>query len=576
MRKTQKLSLCLIVALAALGAVSLHAWENPVTIDGGNNSVYDRPTLKFGPSGTAYIVYQIHNNTTGRNDILVRSYDGKNLSKVMVVTEGMPYSNTPEWPDIAVTASEELHVAWAEHNRSDGSQFIKYRYYNGTSWGAIETLVQTANYTSFGCEDIHIAADNSNNAFICFYDPNRGMCSVITKYFGKKPSIGFPVPGRSKHCDISANEDYIHIAWQHLMDPDYGILYQRKQNKEGAKWQSNVNLSAYYTQRPRVDVDNDGNPFVAFWEDRGLDRRLWLRNWHPTKGLTDRDSTILLSSENYEVSHFLDFSIKNNVMFATWQQGDYFNGFGGSIRYAWKKGDSSNWLINQLLPGTVAPALTTCDLTSDGSVAGAAAPAGLNSIMLYLSDKIVSNNLPKAVISADKDEIFWNEEVSFNGSGSSDSDGSIVGYSWRVVQDKVTLTGSSVTYKFNNKYGAVRVRLTVTDDKGGKGIADKIITVKALYTARAAWTWQKIKTLIYNREGNVVTWEPNAKNEAAGYNIVKYRIFRKATGGAYEEIGEVPASKRTFADVSAESGKTYTYAVAAVDDQDRQSPYDNF
>ena len=138
------------------------------------------------------------------------------------------------------------------------------------------------------------------------------------------------------------------------------------------------------------------------------------------------------------------------------------------------------------------------------------------------------------------------------------------------------MEGANVTYRFNKSYGAVKVRLTATNDKNGRGIAEKTITVNALYTPQSTVSKQQIKTLIYNRQGNVIQWVPNTKNEQAGYNIVKYRIFRKDADSDFLQIGEVGADKRLFADANIAAGKEYFYAVAAVDDQGRQSPYDNF
>jgi hypothetical protein len=573
MKKTKNLFLCVIIALAAMSTVSLFAWETPVNISGSDGNFYNQPSIKFGPTGRAYMVYQSRVAETGRNDIFFRSYDGEHLSAVTVLTAGNPYIVTPFAPDIAVTSNEEVHVTWAEYNRSDSTQYIKYRYFNGTSWGPVELLVQTANFSDFGCEDLRIVADSSNNAFIAFYDPNRGTCSVVSKYFGKRATVDFPVAGRSKHVDVVCDDNYVHISWQHLMSPDYGILYQRKQNKENSRWLPTVNLNAYYTQRPRLDLDNDGNPIIAFWEDRGLDRRLWLRQWDPQLGLTNRDKTILLSSAMYFSYHYLDFSIRNNSMLATWQLGavDQSKGFGGTIFYANKKSNSDTWNTDLRVPSIYPAYLVASDLTWDGSVAGIVGSTG-TAIILYLSDRLLINNLPVAVISADKDSIFWDEEVAFNGSGSSDSDGSIVKYEWRIVQDKLTLEGPNVTYRFNKKFGAIRVRLTVTDNKGGASFTDKIITVNALFTPRATATKQLIKTLLYNREGYVISWIPNAKNDQAGYNIVSYKIFRKEAGSDYLEIGEVTSDKLLFADISAETGKTYLYAVSAVDEQGHKSP----
>jgi hypothetical protein len=574
MKNRTKFVVYACMALMLLAAAPLAAWEPPVHIAGQPDFLFMRPSIKFGPSGRAYVVYEARDQKTGRNDIFLRSYNGTSISAVTNVTEGNPYARSPYYPDIAVTKNEELHVVWVEYQRGAQAvaQYVKYRFFNGKTWGPIEDLATIA--LSDWCEDLRVAADSDNNMFAVIWNATKGRCSYISKYFGKKATVGFPVEGRSKHADIACDDNYIHIVWQHLLPIDYGIMYQRRPNVEGTSWEKAVNMNAYYTQRPRLDLDNNGNPHVAFWEDRGNDRRLWYRAWNGN--LTSRDKTVMISTDEYVSYHFLDFSIKNNSMFATWQAGNYFTGFSGIVRYARKRSGANTWEPQADMPDTPSPVLVASDQTWDGSIAGVVYADGNVAITLHVSDKLVTNNLPQAVIAVDKEEVFWGESVNFNGSGSSDSDGSIVKYEWRVIQDKANFEGATASYKFDVSYGSVRVRLTVTDDKNGIGTADKIINVKALYTAPATWSWQKISTLLYNREGNVVKWTANAKNEAAGYNIVNYRIFRKETGGAFLQIGEVTADRSTFADVTAGSGIPYVYAVAAVDDQGRQSPYDNF
>jgi hypothetical protein len=560
-----------------LSAVSLYAWETPVRIAGGDGNDYKQPSIKFGPSGKAYIVYVFKVVATGRNDIVFRTYDGEKISEATVLTAGNPHIVTPFMPDIAVTSNEQVHVAWLQYDRSTRYHCVMYRYFDGKSWGPVEFLTAVSDFGVFGSEDLRIVADSSNNAFICFYDAVRGQCSVVSKYFGKKPTVDFPLGGRSKHVDIVCDDDFVHIAWQHLTPKDYGIFYQKKANKENSRWQATVNLETYGTQRPRVDLDNDGNPFVAYWEDRGLNRIIWLRQWDPKYGLTNRNTSILLSTDEYKSYHHLDFSIKNNNMLCTWTIGAYSkeDGAPGPSYYSYKKSNSDTWVKHLSIPNTLSYQVCS-DQTWDGLISGVVDSKGDSAITLYLSDRLSTNNLPVAVINADKDAIFWDEEVVFNSNGSSDSDGTIVKYEWLIVQDNVTLEGSSVTYRFIRNYGALNVRLTVTDNKGGRNFAEKTITVKALYTARSTATRQQIKTLLYNREGYVITWVPNTNNDQAGYNIVKYKIFRKDANSDFQEIGEVNGEKLIFADVTVEAGKEYFYAVSAVDEKGHKSPYDNF
>lgn len=573
MRNAKAITL-LIWAALLLAPLALSAWETPIPVMPNDGNLYQRPSIKFGPSGRAYVVYESRNQTTGRNDIFLRSYDGKTLSPVTNVTEGNPYSRSPYYPDLAVTKNEEIHVVWVEYQRGQATvaQYVKHRHFDGKTWGAIQPLATIA--PSDGCEDLRVAADTDNNVFAVIWNAFNGRCSFISKYVGKEPTVDWPLSGRSKHSDIACDDKFVHIAWQHLLPLDYGIMYQKRPIAYGSSWLPAVNMNAYFTQRPRLDLDNDGNPHVAFWEDKGQNRRLWYRPW--TGNLTSRDHTVLISTPTYVSYHYLDFSIKNNAMFATWQSGNFFTGGAGAVHYAHKATGAKAWEPPATLDDAHVPVLIASDQTWDGKVSGVTYSAGNTAIWLHLSGVPVINNLPKAVIGADKDEVFWGETVNFNGSGSTDADGSIVKYEWSVPQDNAVFEGATGSYTFTGSYGDVKVRLTVTDDKSGRGSADKTIRVKALYTAPATWTWEKIQTLIYSREGNVVRWEPNGKNEAAGYAIVKYRVFRREDGGDWRQLGEAPADRSTYADVSAEKGKAYTYAVTAVDDQGRQSPYDNF
>jgi hypothetical protein len=216
-----------------------------------------------------------------------------------------------------------------------------------------------------------------------------------------------------------------------------------------------------------------------------------------------------------------------------------------------------------------------CDLSSTG-VAAINYTDGA-SIRLATSGPLQINDLPVAVITLDKETIFWGETVNMNSTGSHDPDGTIVSYEWKIVPDGVVIPGATASYAFTKSYNNVRIRLTAIDDKGGRGIAEKIIRVNALYTAPSTVTKKKIQTLLYNKEANVIEWTPNPKNEEAGYAIVKYKISRKAIGSAeWVELAEVGADRRSFADVTIVAGTDYVYAASAVDDQARMSPYDNF
>ncbi len=73
------------------------------------------------------------------------------------------------------------------------------------------------------------------------------------------------------------------------------------------------------------------------------------------------------------------------------------------------------------------------------------------------------------------------------------------------------------------------------------------------------------KILFYRRTGNMVTWRPNAKSEAAGTPL-NYRIYRRKKGegvAAFKALTLVEEAESYF-DTSADPGTVYEYVVAAV------------
>jgi len=122
------------------------------------------------------------------------------------------------------------------------------------------------------------------------------------------------------------------------------------------------------------------------------------------------------------------------------------------------------------------------------------------------------------------------------------------------------------------------VKLTVIDDQNHSASATKNIKVKALFTANTTFEKKEIRTLLYNRLGYKISWTPNAKNAAAGYNIVKYRIFRKpvSAAGEYIQITEVDIAVNTYLDLGIDQTLDYIYAACAVDALGHVSPVNNF
>ncbi len=90
---------------------------------------------------------------------------------------------------------------------------------------------------------------------------------------------------------------------------------------------------------------------------------------------------------------------------------------------------------------------------------------------------VVDNEPPTAVIAADKTSGDAPLTVSFDGTGSTDSDGLIVAYDWDFDDDGTTdATGASASFTYQAE-GTYTARLTVTDDDGATDDATTAISV---------------------------------------------------------------------------------------------------
>jgi len=558
--------------------VAAISWLAPVTIAKEALHVYNEKNIvRFHPSGKVYVCFKdnIDDQKTNKRSIKLYSYDGVKPVMVKNVSEDnqMAYE-----PDMAITPDGRIHIIWAEALSANANiQNIKYRNFDGAEWSPITTLRTlniigtTGGWNPEKLDDVRLAVDDENNVFVTYMMWPIARCGAVSMYDGKIYSDPFPMGGRSKHSSVAADDNFVHLTWQQLEGSDYTIRYARRKNTPGSSWSLLQKVVFSGGHRPFIRVDRNQVPHMVYMKDgeNSTARDLHYRVW---KGAAFSGSW-MVSDTNTNLYHTpaiapLD---ANNVLIhsQTWT--------GGAINFFnWMR--NGKWgglgVINRIKAWS---SFGECDLNSLGI--GAISYAAGDSIELLLSGKLVVNSLPVAKIKTDKDTLFWGETIKLDASESYDSDGTIVRYEWRIVNDNVTVEGVTSEYAFLRKWGNMTIRLTAIDDKGGRGIANKTVKVAALYSALdVAAKPERITTLIYDRKGYVVTWKANPRNSQEGYDIASYRIFSKVAGSddsTYVLKGTVGADRFAFADVNVEEGKNYVYAVAAVDAADHQSPYVN-
>ncbi|QIA65093.1 S8 family serine peptidase [Vibrio astriarenae] len=167
-----------------------------------------------------------------------------------------------------------------------------------------------------------------------------------------------------------------------------------------------------------------------------------------------------------------------------------------------------------------------------------------------------SYSAPQSTITIDnfKSEYNLDELIHFNGSTSSDADGTIQTYSWDFGNGE-TGEGSTFSYSYASA-GTYTVTLTVQDDDGlSDSTTTEVVVVDSTVLVAPSG-------LIGDVTGpNVkLTWQDNSSNEN-GF-LVERGVKRRGRIN-FEELEIVPAGETTFTDTVASPGE-YRYRVSAV------------
>ena len=139
--------------------------------------------------------------------------------------------------------------------------------------------------------------------------------------------------------------------------------------------------------------------------------------------------------------------------------------------------------------------------------------------------------------------------VSFNGTTSSDPDGSIASWAW-TFGDGGTGSGATVSHTYAAA-GSYSAQLTVTDNQGATNSTSVPISVTANSVAAPS-------NLTATVSGKNVTlrWNDNSANETGFY------VERAPKGGAFARIATVGANAVTYVDSLGSRG-IYAYRVQA-------------
>ncbi len=191
------------------------------------------------------------------------------------------------------------------------------------------------------------------------------------------------------------------------------------------------------------------------------------------------------------------------------------------------------------------------DLAPSGSAFSTSVPG--QSVTLLVIPGGTANSPPTAVASAVPTSGIAPLAVSFDGSKSSDADGSIASYAW-TFGDGGTGSGAVVSHTYT-AVGAYTAKLTVTDNRGATASATVSISATTDPNAIAAPT--NLAASVSRSRVVSLQWTDKSGNETA------FSIERAPSGtSAFAKVGQVAANVTRFSQ-SVASGR-YDYRVQAI------------
>ena len=149
-------------------------------------------------------------------------------------------------------------------------------------------------------------------------------------------------------------------------------------------------------------------------------------------------------------------------------------------------------------------------------------------------------------------------EVSFNGSNSSDSDGSIISYAWD-FKDGETGNGETISHTFSST-GGYNVELTVTDDKGATDSTTKEIVVISgtivggIISSNTTWTIANSPYIIINEDLQIAQGATLLISEGVTVKFGEGRKLKVAGALKVEGSPDSPVTFTSFEDVDYWSG----------------------
>jgi len=528
------------------------------------NYTYEKPEVKISPDGGIYVAFQAIANATQASEVYLSKYADGTVSMVKNISESGSYSYEA---DIDIPGNGYIHAVWVE--KSGNTHTIRYRYFNGTAWSASQSFGQVSGDL---VEDLRLDVDEAGNVFVVFMYWPAARCKFVSKYGNSVSFEDWPLAGRTKHGDVEADANFVHVCCQYADGNEYTIAYNRRANRKGSSWDPWINLNHSDTQRPRLSLDNTGRPHIIYNKKASASTRdIFCKRWNGSRF----DTAVKVSNPDPETYHFTDIeALDPDNVIVSMQKGA--GDMGRNVSYNLKLNGTWTGFTFFETSDRKEVGRQSIDLVPDGIACAFTS----NKDTVYLTLVGEGGIEPPPPVNVPPTAVFTFSpvngviplDVTFNASKSTDPDGTIAKYQWS-FGDGASGSGKIVTHTYRNP-GIYNIMLTVTDDQGATASASgKVETWPVLGPVNIAWTTIENRSLFMCEYISKITWDKNLTNVARNINVTRYKIYRKKTTEYYYVyLTMVDAQDHNeHLDRYGTSSTNYDYTVVSVDDHGRES-----
>jgi len=520
---------------------------------------YTPYTSKYDPPGNGDAFY-------AKYDMVTQQWgDPVNISNSSLV-----FSQEVRNAGIAIDSSDNIYVVYVERNR------IVLRVSSSGIWGDPFEIANSGELIDMP----RVAVDPSGNIFTSWWAIAGGIVYSRARIDGVWEEVRrlSPVGLRSKFPNIAVGNNVAFCTWQQGgTERGYTANFARRGKSFGDVWSSSQ-LVATTSDAGNPDVEIDANDIahIVYMASVGAsnDSLLYYSYWTGN----NFSSPAIISGQRLQ--HYASIYERGGNLYVAWQVGAW--GHGNALYY--NNNINGGWSGEGVLPGSAG--CTFVDVVTSPSQDKVYLvwddigqnPFGTWDVWCNMGDTgeqpPPGDKPPIAQFSFYPTTGLAPLEVTFDASGSSDPDGTIVRYSWDFGDGSAGL-GQVISHVFL-KSGTFRVGLTVTDDLGARATKTELIVVLGLQPPlNVRWSAHVDESLFKTSTVAEVTWERNPANDALGVQVSGYRIYRKLSSeltSAYIAIGEVAGDTYRFIDRLVAAGVSYSYTVTALDNQGRESP----